>query len=353
MHASVRCVESHLRTFLLGTTHVDRDRILVGGAIRAGVLVAVAVSLAIYRGTPNAGIPLAIGVVFVALAESGESVGRRWRTMLWTTLWLMGATLLGGLVSDYPVLIVAASAAVALGAGLAGAAGPRAGVGGVLTLVVFIVFAGAPQLPDVAAESALLMGLGGVLITAATVLPRLFSSREALKVALEPVPSMWTRVRDHVQTRDTFFRHAVRLSVVIPIAYVLAILSGFPHAYWLPMTIAWVTKPDVAGTVTKVASRILGTAIGLVLSAILVLVFEVSGYAAGIAVAIAGGVAVAFVWANYAVGVAGVTVLVVVMFSFDDSYVPEDLALRMLATVVAAAMAIGASYIWRGTSTAT
>jgi uncharacterized membrane protein YccC len=344
-------VESHLRTFLLGTTHVDRERILVGGAIRAGVLVAVAVSLAIYRGTPNAGIPLAIGVIFVALAESGESVGRRWRTMLWTTLWLMGATLLGGLVSDSPVFTVIASAAVAFGAGLAGAAGPRASVGGVLTLVVFIVFAGAPQLPAATLDSTLLMGLGGVLVTASTVLPRLFSSQEALKVALEPVPSMWMRIRDHVRTRDSFLRHAVRLSVAIPIATLFAILSGFPHAYWLPMTIAWVTKPDVSGTVTRVAGRILGTAIGLTVSAILLLVFEVSGYAAGIVVAIAGGVAVAFVWANYAVGVAGVTVLVVVMFSFDDSYVPEDLALRMLATVVAAAMAIGASYIWRGDST--
>ena len=344
-------MESHLRTFLLGTTHVDRERIVVWGAIRAAVLVAVAVSLAIHARNPNAGIPLAIGVIFVALAESGESAGRRWRTMLWTTLWLMGATLLGGLVSDSSVLTVLTSAAVAFGAGLAGAAGPRAGLGGVLSLVVFIVFAGAPNLPAATFDSTLLMGLGGMLITAATVLPRLIGTRGALTVALEPVPSMWVRVRDHIRTRDSFFRHSVRLTVAITIATVIALLSGFPHAYWLPMTIAWVTKPDVAGTVTRVAGRVLGTAIGLIVSALVLLVFGVSGYAAGATVAIAGGVAVAFIWANYAIGVAGVTVLVVVMFSFDDSYVPEDLALRMLATVVAAAMAICASYIWRGTST--
>ncbi len=340
-----------MRTFLLGTTHVDRESILIPGAIRAAVLVTVAVSLAIHAGKPNAGIPLAIGVIFVALADSGESVGRRWRTMLWTTLWLMGAALLGGLVSDISLLAVIVSAFVAFAAGLAGAAGPRAGVGGVLALVVFIVFAGAPQLPQATFDSALLIGLGGVVITATTVLPRLIVMRGAVTVALGPTPATWSRIREHVQTRDAFLRHAVRLGILIPLASIIEIASGFPHAYWLPMTIAWVTKPDVAGTVTRVAARILGTVIGLFVAAILLLVFEVSGYAAGAVVAIAGGVAVAFIWANYAIGVAGITVLVVVMFSFDDRSVPEDLALRMLATIIAAIMAIGASYIWRGDST--
>lgn len=343
-------MESHLRTFLLGTTHVDRERILIPGAIRAAVLVAVAVSLAIYAGRPNAGIPLAIGVIFVALAESGESVGRRWRTMLWTTLWLMGAAFFGGLVSDISLVAVIVSGLVAFGAGLAGAAGPRAAVAGVLALVVFIVFAGAPQLPEAALDSALLLGLGGALITAVTVLPRLIGTRGAIAVVPESTTPTWLRIREHLQTRDAFLRHAVRLGILIPVASMIAIASGFPHAYWLPMTIAWVTKPDIAGTVTKVAARVLGTVIGLTVAAILLLVFEVSGYAAGMVVAVAGGVAVAFVWANYAVGVAGVTVLVVVMFSFDDRSVPEDLALRMLATVIAAVMAIAASYVWRGDS---
>ena len=340
-------MSSHLRTFLLGTTHVDRSRFLVAGAIRAAVLLVVTVSVAIYAGNPLAGIPLTIGILFVALAEAGEEVGRRWRTMLWTNLWLMGATLAAGLVSDVAIAVVVGSGIVAFAGGLAGAAGPRAAVGGVLALVVFIVFAGAPGLPEVALDNALLMGLGGLIITVATVLPRIIREPAIVRVAVSPVPPLWPRIREHLASRDVFLRHAVRLSVAIVVATIISEATNFPHDYWLPMTVAWVTKPDVNGTVTRVAARIVGTVIGLGVSAILLLTFGVSGYTAAIVVAIAGGIAVALVWANYAIGVAGITVLVVVMFSFDGDPVTEDLMLRLVATLLAGVIAIAASYVWR------
>lgn len=340
-------MSSHLRTFLLGTTHVDRSRILVAGAIRTSVLLVITVSVAIYAGYPLAGIPLTIGILFVALAEAGEEVGRRWRTMLWTNLWLMGATLAAGLVSDFAIAVVIGSGIVAFAGGLAGAAGPRAAVGGVLALVVFIVFAGAPGLPEVALDNALLMGLGGLIITAVTVLPRIVREPAIMRVAVSPVPPMWPRIREHLAGRDVFLRHAARLSVAIVVATIISESTTYPHDYWLPMTVAWVTKPDVNGTVSRVAARIIGTVIGLGLSAILLLALGVSGYTAAIVVAIAGGIAVALVWANYAIGVAGITVLVVVMFSFDGDPVTEDLMLRLVATLLAGVIAIAASYVWR------
>lgn len=340
-------MSSHLRTFLLGTTQIDQSRILLAGAIRTTVLLGISVSVAIYAGNPEAGIPLTIGILLVALAEAGEEVGRRWRTMLWTNLWLMVATLAAGLVADIAVAVVIGSILVAFAGGLVGAAGPRAAVGGVLALVVFIVFASAPELPAVALDNALLMGLGGLLITAATVLPRIIRDPGITRVALSPVPPMWPRIREHLKARDVFLRHAVRLSVAIGVATIISETTTYPHDYWLPMTVAWVTKPDVNGTVTRVATRIVGTVIGLGLSAILLLYFGVSGYAAAAVVAIAGGIAVALIWANYAIGVSSITVLVVVMFSFDGDPLTEDLILRLVATLLAGVIAIAASYVWR------
>lgn len=340
-------MSSHLRTFLLGTTHVDRSRVLVAGAVRTTVLLLITVCVAIYAGNPLAGIPLTIGILFVALAEAGEEVGRRWRTMLWTNLWLMVATFAAGLVSDVAIAVVIGSGIIAFIGGLAGAAGPRAAVGGVLALVVFTVFAGAPGLPVVALDNALLMGLGGLIITVVTVLPQIIRDPAIVRVAVSPVPRMWPRIREHLAGRDLFLRHAVRLSVAITVATVISESTNYPHDYWLPMTVAWVTKPDVNGTVTRVAARIVGTVIGLGISAVLLLSLGVSGYTAAVAVAIAGGIAVAFVWANYAIGVVGVTVLVVVMFSFDGDPVAEDLTLRLVATLLAGVIAIAASYVWR------
>ncbi|HAN70426.1 MAG TPA: hypothetical protein DCQ36_02395 [Actinobacteria bacterium] len=340
-------MSSHLQTLLLGTMRVDRSRTLLAGAIRTAVLLVITVSLAIYVGNPTAGIPLSIGILFVAFAEAGEEVGRRWRTMLWTNLWLMGATLAAVLVSDFAIAVVIGAAVVAFAGGIAGAAGPRAAVGGVLTLVVFIVFAGAPGLPVAALDNALLMGLGGLIITVATVLPRIIREPGIIRVAVSPVPPLWPLIRQHLAGRDIFLRHGVRLSIAIAFATIISETVDYPHDYWLPMTVAWVTKPDVNGTVTRVALRIIGTLIGLGISAVLLLSLGVSGYAAAFVVAVAGGIAVAFVWANYAIGVAGITVLVVVMFSFGGDSVPEDLTLRLVATLLAGVIAIAASYIWR------
>lgn len=338
---------SHLRTVLLGTAHVDRERVMLAAAIRAAVVVAVVVSLAVASGHPSHGVWLAVGVLFVAMAEAGEGIGRRWRTMLWVDLWLMVATFAGALVSELPVLIVVGSVIVAFLGGVAGLAGARAALGGVLALVIFIISAGTPELPETAAQSALLLGLGGLVITVVTVAPHLIRDPAAVRTALDDVPSLWSLVGPQLHWSDPFVKHGARLAVSIGPATVIAEASGVPHAYWLPMTIAWITKPDIAGTVSRVAARIVGTIAGLAVCALVLLVFGSSGYSAALVSAVAAGVTVAFIWANYTVAVAGITVMVVVVFSLDGDDVSEDLIVRLAATLLAAVMAVAGSYLWR------
>ena len=126
----------------------------------------------------------------------------------------------------------------------------------------------------------------------------------------------------------------------------MAQVSGYPHAYWLPMTIAWVTRPDHDGTVTKVAARVIGTVVGLVICGGLLMWLGVEGYAAALVCAVAAGLTVAFVWANYAVAVVGITVMVVVVFAIDGDAVRVDLAVRMVTTLIAAVLAVAGSYLW-------
>lgn len=343
----MRAVASHLRSVLLGTTHVDRERLVVAGAFRTTAVIGLLMAAAVATDHPSEGIPLAVGALFVALAEAGEGVGRRWRTMAWVTLWLMASSLVAALLSDHAWAVVLGSAVVALAAGIAGAAGPRAALGGVLSLVTFIIVGGAPSLPEEALRISLLMGLGGVIMTTVVVLPHLVRDPGAVRLALGEVPPLSRRVREHLSWADPFVRHGVRLALGIGLASAVAFASGYPHAYWLPMTIAWITKPDLEGTVSRVAARILGTFLGIAVSGLLLIGLGVSGYAAAVVTALAGGVTVAFIWANYAAGVMGITVLVIVVFSLDGDSVPEDLAVRTVATLLAAALAVAGSYLWR------
>lgn len=337
----------HLREVLHGTAHVERGAIIVPGAIRASLVVAALLTWTTATGQHANGIPLAVGAFFVAVADSGETVGHRWRTMAWTTLWLMLAAYVAALVSEHAVLVVVTSAIVAAATGIASSAGPRAALGALLALVTFTISAGAPELPAAALDLALLVGLGGVAIMVVTVLPVAVTHPSRIRAALEPPPSVLARIRPHLTWSDPFARHAARLALVIAVATTIAELTTFPHDYWLPMTVAWVTKPDVRGTVNRVAARVAGTVIGLALCAVLLLVFGASSYAAAAIVAISTGIAVAFIWANYSVAVAAITVLVVVLFATDGDAVGEDLVVRLAATLLAAVIAVLGSYVWR------
>jgi len=340
-------VDGHLRTVLMGTAHVERGRVLLGAGIRSGAAFGCLAACFMVAGRPADVLPVAMSCVFVAFAEEGEDVGRRLRTMAWVTLWLMLAGAGGIVLSEYPKLGVVASAAVALGCGVVGVAGPRAALGGLLTLVTFIIFLGAPQLPPAALDNALLLGLGGLVIMVLAIGPQLLRGARPWRVGPIPLPGLWARVRPQLAWDDPFVRHGVRLAVLIGVATFLEHAWGVEHGFWLPMTIAWVTKPDMDGTVSRVAGRLVGTLAGLAVSAVLLLVFHVSGYVAIAICVVSIVLIVGYVAANYAVAVLAITVLVVVLFSVQGDPVSSEIDVRLVATILAAVMAIGASYVWR------
>lgn len=339
----------HLRTLLLGTAHVERSSILVGPGIRTAAVFGILAAATVAAGQPSYALPLAIGSVFVAFAESGEEVGRRWRTMAWVTLWIMLAALGAGLLSNAPIPGIIASGLVALVTGVAGVASSRAALGGLLTLVTFTILVGVPELPAAALDGALLVGLGGVLITLVTVGPHLLRHRGALRTSLAPIPGLWDRIRSRLHWEDPFVRHGVRLALLIVVSSAVAEASGVEHSYWLPMTVAWITKPDADGTVSRIAGRIAGTIVGLGACALLLLPGYISGYSAVVVCAIASGVIVACISANYALAVGAITVLVVTLFAIDGDSVSTEIDVRLVATFVAAAMVLVASFIWRTT----
>lgn len=336
---------SHVRELLLGTAHVERSRLLWWAGLRAGIVTGILVVALIVNDDSAYALPVAVGAIFAAIADAGETVGRRWRTMLWATTWLMFTTLLGGIGGNHVILGVLMVVPVAFVCGYAGALGPRAAVIGVLALVLYVVFNGAPESERVVSGNVLMVGLGGLVMTAVTVVPHLFRPG-ALRVALEPVPTLRERLRGTFNVDDNFVRHGVRLAILITLATIVTDLTSYPHDYWLPMTIAWVTKPDANGTASKIIARIVGTVAGVVITAVVVDWLGVSDLGIGILVGVAAAVTLTFIWANYALAVVGITFVVVGLFTFDGDPVAETLVMRILATILAGALAFAGFFIW-------
>ena len=345
-HHNVR-MRSRTRILLLGPAHVERGRIVTWGALRMATVALILIFVPWVAGDVALALPLVAGALFVAVADPGEAIGRRWRTMLWTTLWLMVATMLGAFSSDNAVLALALTIPITLICGFAGAVGSRAGAAGVLSLVTFIVIGGAPESVRTGVQNVLLIGLGGLVITATTVIPHVFKGRGSLASALEPVAPVWHRLRGQVTRENPFVRHAARLTVTIFVAMAISEAFTLPHDYWMPMTVAWVMKPDADGTVSRVLARLAGTVVGLLVIAAMFEGAGVRGVWMALTCSVATGVVVAFIWANYAIAVAAITILFVGMFTFEGDPVGETLAVRFGCTVLAGGLVLAGSLLWR------
>jgi len=324
---------------------------------RVGIFGSAVATLAIlaaeYGGWSTKIMPLAVGLIFIPLAGITQPVSRRMLSQLWTLAWLCLIALVGALVSNDGALSIAVGCLlapfVAFACGFVGAAGASARFVGVLCLVCYAVFMGAPESPEGGVVSALLLGLGGMIQVVAFLLARLFLRRPKSWRPGRVTPNVMTRLRAHWSTQDDMFRHGVRLAVIFTVATLLAQWLQWPHQYWIPMTVAWVTLPNALGTATRVLARVAGTLVGLAVVA-LPLVFIV-GKPGNVEVALLAGlgalIAIVCLSANYAVAVAGVTIYVIALFTFLGDPVLETLGYRALDTVIAGLLALVAPFIWR------
>ena len=315
-------------------------------AIRVGLVIGALVAFSVHADNPFLALPLAFGALASGLSEAGEEFGRRWRTMLWTTLWLMISCAIAGLLSDTLWAGIIATAIVALIAGYSGTAGPRAAIGGLLSLVVFIVFFGIPDTPLGAIDNALAVGLGGLIQAVVTIVVGIATHPRELGLIVQKVPPIWQQIKPHVIWNDRFTRHALRLSVTITLATIISNIGSLPDQYWLPMTVAWMTRPDHDGTTTRIDQRIVGTVLGLLLMAFVLDVLHAGGYWTAVICMLASGLCVAYMNANYAIAVVGVTSFVIPLLVLSGQSSGETLLLRLCATVLAGVMAWASLFLW-------
>ena len=109
------------------------------------------------------------------------------------------------------------------------------------------------------------------------------------------------------------------------------------------------SKPDSDGTVVRVLHRMVGTAVGLLVAFLAVVAFQPSGGEFLPLAFIGVALAIAFIWANYAIAVTGVTIWVVSLFAMVGDPVVATMDARLLATAGAAVLVLLASWLseWR------
>lgn len=485
-------------------TAIDRAALDGTSALRCGLAAGVLMLAAVATDRVADSVPAAIGLLFVSLADPGGADRERVAVMARTAAFTTSAVLLGALVADPEPLHIAISVVVAGLCGFAGAVGPRTGFGGVLCLVVFVIFSGGPSDAPLAADDAIRYAAGALLaigvvaaialtrqgrgprhalarmlrglavadpddplslgapihaarerafaaatlgerpgadrgrwyaelvaaahsvrlgflglgasdgdgtrpvITAAqaavgacaravvrpataaritATIDRLESAMAALPGELpsgftaaaretraaverlaaavtapmphirsggrpdpeetsEPPPAVATGWRTHLRADDPLARHAVRLGVTVGAATALAAALDLPHPYWLPLTVAWVSRPGLGETTVKVAARVLGTVLGIALAAFIVEILDPGRVGLALALAATAAVAGGFLTAAYAVAVGGITAFVILLFRILGQQVESAYPSRMVATLIGGALVLLAALCW-------
>jgi uncharacterized membrane protein YccC len=154
------------------------------------------------------------------------------------------------------------------------------------------------------------------------------------------------RVRAGLRRGNPALRHAVRLGVALPVGEVLSQLVPWQRAYWLPVTVVVVLRPDYSATMVRGAARVLGTAVGVVLAGVIMATVHPSGWWLVALVLLTGWATFALFGASFAAFSMCLTAVVALLIATADPAPLPAVADRALDTLVGGSLALLAYAVW-------
>ncbi|CAN6484308.1 unnamed protein product [Victoria cruziana] len=124
----------------------------------------------------------------------------------------------------------------------------------------------------------------------------------------------WQRLRAQLSLAAPLMRHGLRLAAALAAGYGLLLATGDRHGFWILLTVVFVCQPEYGATLTRLAQRIAGTVLGLVLGWALLRLFPDLLLQAGFTVA-AGVLFFATRQSRYTLATAAITSLVLLSFN--------------------------------------
>src|SRR5579863_5517476 len=195
--------------------------------------------------------------------------------------------------------------------------------------------------------------LGGQLRTVVDLTRNTTPAGEAEFEKRESQQPLWMRFTSRIATlganlnlRSVAYRHAIRLAVCVALGDGLGRVLHPYRAYWIPMTVALVLKPEFAVTFSRGVLRIVGTLLGLSLATAL-FHFLPTNTATEIAlIAVFMFLVRSIGPANYGVFGVAISALVVLLIAITGVAPKEVIQARAINTVVGGAFALLTYAAW-------
>jgi uncharacterized membrane protein YccC len=173
-----------------------------------------------------------------------------------------------------------------------------------------------------------------------------FEKREAQQPLWMRFTSRVATLRANLNWQSAAFRHAMRLMICVALGDAFGRVIHPYRAYWIPMTIVLVLKPEFAVTFSRGVLRIFGTLLGLLLATAL---FNFLPIHTATEIALIGVFTFLMRWigpANYGIFGVAVSALVVLLISITGLAPKEVIAARGINTIVGGGFALLAYAVW-------
>src|SRR5580704_17799140 len=170
------------------------------------------------------------------------------------------------------------------------------------------------------------------------------SLREPPEARFGPRPKRFdpiAEIRNNWSLRSSSFRHALRLGLATAIASLIASAIHLVRGYWIPMTVVIVLKPNFGGTLERALQRIIGTVLGALMAAVLLLVLT-NPWLLLAALAI---LAFALRNCSYTLFSLAVTPMVMLMLDIAHPISVTDSFLRITHTIIGSLLALLSGYL--------
>ncbi len=148
----------------------------------------------------------------------------------------------------------------------------------------------------------------------------------------------WDYLRSHLTFKSGFFRYALRMAITAVGAYYLALGLGFEYPSWALLTVLVILKPGFSLSKERLAHRVYGTIVGVVVGLGLYHLFQPGPVVSMAIFLIAQFFAFSFVKRQYAVTTGFFTLFILFFYSYLNRGIMDAAFYRLLDTVLAAGL---------------
>src|SRR5690606_2745198 len=153
------------------------------------------------------------------------------------------------------------------------------------------------------------------------------------------------KLRENLTIKSNLFRHSLRMAIVMGIGYAVSLTFDVgTHSYWILLTIMVILKPGFGLTKERNLQRLIGTIIGGLIGALLLLTVkdETSLFILLLLFMVA---TFSLMRVNYVVSVIFMTPYVLILFSFLGVNTLSILQERIIDTLIGSGLAFLSSYV--------